>query len=140
MGFLLAVQLLFLALALVPGLQPLVVLANLIFAALFVSLDYTGYVLDRRGIRFQPAPPLDLAESRGHVRLWQPPPSAPFLIPGLNFLCLPWLVTRGHAAGAWRQVHPSGLQQPGPEERLDLAEPRLGREDPDVGSGWCFGL
>ncbi len=93
-AFLLAAQVVFLGLAWVPGLQPLVVLADLIFAVLFVSLDYTGYVLDRRGVRFR--------ERRAWI--WQNRRAmfgfgtaalGTFLIPGLNLLCLPWLVAAG---------------------------------------------
>ncbi len=94
MGFFLGVQLLFLALALLPGLQPLVVVANLVFAALFVSLDYTGYVLDRRGIRFRQRRSW-IWQHRRAMFGFGTTALGTFLIPGLNFLCLPWLVTAG---------------------------------------------
>ena len=92
--FLLCIQALFLLLMLVPGLQPFVVAANLGFAALFMSLDYTGFVLDRRGIRFRDRRAWLWRHRRamlgfGGVALLT------FLIPGLNFLCLPWLVASG---------------------------------------------
>ncbi len=93
-AFFVSVQAGLLALGLVPGLQPLVVLAIPLFSALFLPLEYTGYVLDRRGVRFR--------ERRGwiwrHRRAMLPFGAgalASFLIPGLNFLCLPWLVCAG---------------------------------------------
>ena len=112
MGFLLAVQLLFLALAFLPGLQPLVVLANLIFAALFVSLDYTGYVLDRRGIRFQQRRRW-IWRNRGAMFGFGATALGTFLIPGLNFLCLPWLVSAGTLLAL----------EAGPPERATAAGP-----------------
>ncbi len=60
----------------------------------FAPLHYTGYLLDRRGIPFR--------ERRRW--LWQHRRAAlgfgaaalsSFLIPGLNFVCLPWLVCAG---------------------------------------------
>ncbi len=93
-GFLLVVQVLFLALALLPGLQPLVVVANLVFAALFVSLDYTGYVLDRRGIRFRQRRSWIWQHRRARFGFGATALGT-FLIPGLNLLCLPWLVAAG---------------------------------------------
>lgn len=93
-AFLLVVQALLLTLALVPGLQPAVVVANLVFACLFLSLDYTGYVLDRRGVRFRERRSWVWRHRRamlgfGGIALLT------FMVPGLNFLCLPWLVASG---------------------------------------------
>lgn len=93
-GFLLAMQSLFLALALLPGLQPLVVVANLVFAVLFVSLDYTGYVLDRRGIRFRQRRSW-IWQHRRAMFGFGATALGTFLIPGLNLLCTPWLVAAG---------------------------------------------
>ncbi len=93
-AFLLCVQALFLLLMLVPGLQPFVLAANLVFAALFVSLDYTGFVLDRRGIRFRERRAW-LWRHRRAMLGFGGAALLTFLIPGLNFLCLPWLVASG---------------------------------------------
>jgi CysZ protein len=93
-AFFLAVQACFFALVLVPGLQPFVVAANLVFAALFVALDYTGYVLDRRAIRFRQRRTW-IWENRRAMFGFGGAALGTFLIPGLNFLCLPWLVAAG---------------------------------------------
>ena len=93
-AFFVSVELGLILLGLLPGLQPLVAIAIPLFAALFMPLDYTGYLLDRREIPFR--------RRRGWV--WQHRRAmlgfgggalASFAIPGLNFLCLPWLVTAG---------------------------------------------
>ncbi len=92
--FFLGVQLGWIALALVPGMQPFSALGLFVTSALFLPLEYTSYVLDRRSVRF--------AEQR--VWLWSHRRAmfgfgatafASFLVPGLNFLCLPLLVTAG---------------------------------------------
>ena len=79
---------------LIPGLQVIAGAAAVSFAALFLPLNYAGYALDRRGMSF--------AARRAWIR--QRPALMcgfggaaflTFLIPGLNFLCLPWLVTAG---------------------------------------------
>ena len=66
----------------------------LLFTMLFLPLDYTGYLLDRRDVPF--------CTRRGWV--WRHRRAmlgfgaaalGTFLVPGLNFLCLPWLVTAG---------------------------------------------
>ena len=111
-GFLLAVQVLFVALALLPGLQPLVVAANLIFAAFFVSLDYTGYVLDRRGIRFRQRRSW-IWQHRRAMFGFGATALGTFLIPGLNFFCLPWLVSAGTLLAL----------EAGPPERATAAGP-----------------
>jgi CysZ protein len=92
--FFLGVQLGWIALALVPGMQPFAVLGLFVSSALFLPLEYTSYLLDRRNIRF--------AERRAW--LWSHRRAmfgfgatafVSFLVPGLNFVCLPLLVTAG---------------------------------------------
>lgn len=92
--FFLGVQLCWLALGLVPGMQPLSALGLFLSSALFLPLEYTGFLLDRRGVSF----------ARRRAWLWSHRRSmfgfgatafASFLVPGLNFLCLPLLVTAG---------------------------------------------
>jgi CysZ protein len=93
-AFFLVGQLAILALGLVPGLQPLAALLAFTFAALFLSLDYTAYTLDRREVPF----------GARRSWLWEHKPVLggfgaaafiTFLVPGLNFLALPVLVTAG---------------------------------------------
>jgi CysZ protein len=63
-------------------------------SAAFLALDYTSFALDRRGVTFR--------EKRRW--LWQHRSAMlgfggvgllTLLVPGLNFACLPWLVTAG---------------------------------------------
>jgi CysZ protein len=79
---------------LVPGLQPLATVAFAAVSAAFLALDYTSFALDRRGVTFR--------EKRRW--LWQHRSAMlgfggvgllTLLVPGLNFACLPWLVTAG---------------------------------------------
>jgi CysZ protein len=92
--FFLGVQLAFLALGLVPGLQPVAALGLFVSAALFLPLEYTSFLLDRRGIPFA----VRRAWLWSHRRAmfgFGATAFASFLVPGLNFLCLPLLVTAG---------------------------------------------
>jgi CysZ protein len=92
--FVLGVQALILLLGLVPGLQPVAALASVAAAAIFMPLVYTGFALDRREIPFAArrrwitGHPLEMASFGGFAL-------ALYLVPGLSFLCLPWLVTAG---------------------------------------------
>jgi CysZ protein len=93
-AFLLALQAVLLLVGLVPGLQPFAAAASLAVAALFLPLVYTGFALDRRGVRFAArrrwvvGHPFE-SLAFGGIAL------AVFLVPGLSFFCLPWLVTAG---------------------------------------------
>jgi CysZ protein len=93
-AFFLAVQCALLVLGFVPGLQPVAAFASLLTSALFMPLDYTGFALDRRGVRFA-------ARRRWLVRHALEMLSfggfalALYVVPGLSFVCLPWLVTAG---------------------------------------------
>lgn len=93
-AFLLGLQLGLLLVGLVPGLQPFAAAGSLLAAALFLPLVYTGFALDRRGVRFAARRrwvtrhPLQMLAFGGAAL-------ALFLVPGLSFLCLPWLVTAG---------------------------------------------
>ncbi len=93
-GFFLAVQLGLALFALVPGVQPVAAAASLAFTALFLPLDFTAYSLDRRRVPFRARRRWIWAHKRemigfGGLGL------ALFFVPGLSFLCLPWLVTSG---------------------------------------------
>ena len=86
-AFLLVLQAALLLVGLVPGLQPLAAAGGLAVAALFLPLVYTGFALDRRGVRFAArrrwvaGHPFD-SLAFGGIGL------ALFLVPGLSFFCL----------------------------------------------------
>ncbi len=92
--FFLGGQLAILALGLLPGVQPLAALAALVFAALFLSLDYTAYVLDRHQVSFRTRRRWMWQHRRSMLGFGAASLGC-FLVPGLNFLCLPVLVTAG---------------------------------------------
>jgi CysZ protein len=94
LGFFLALALPLAALGLLPGGQLLAAPALAAVSMLFLALDYTGYTLDRRGIRF--------AEKRRWLRRHLGASlgfgAAALLlcaVPGLNLLALPVLVVAG---------------------------------------------
>lgn len=92
--FFLAVQLAIVVFGLFPGVQPIAALASLAFTALFLPLDYTAYALDRRRVPFKVRRRWiagNFAEMFGFGAFGL----ALFFVPGLSFLCLPWLVTSG---------------------------------------------
>ena len=93
-GFFLLVQLAFLILALLPVLTPLMAIVATLFTLLFLPLEYAGFAMDHRHLRFA---------QRRHF-IWQHRwlmlgfGAAAFLtllVPLLNFICLPVLVTSG---------------------------------------------
>ena len=104
LGFFLLAQLAFLILALLPVLTPLMALVATLFTILFLPLEYTGFAMDHRHLRFA---------QRRHF-IWHhrwlmlgfgAAAFLTFLVPLLNFLCLPVLVTSGtllvlHTEGA----------------------------------------
>lgn len=92
--FFVSAQLVILSLGLVPGLQVVVPAAAVAFAAWFLPLDFTGYALDRRGVRFRERRSW-LWGNRTAMLGFGITALPTFLVPGLNFLCLPWLVTAG---------------------------------------------
>jgi len=92
--FFLIVQLAILAFGLIPGVQLVAAVASLAFTALFLPLDYTAYALDRRGVRFRARQRWILAH-RAEMLGFGAFGLALFFVPGLSFLCLPWLVTSG---------------------------------------------
>ena len=94
MLFFVSGQLVFLLIGWVPGLQPLAVLGALLFSVLFMPLDYTGYLLDRRRVRFRTRRSWIWRHRRAMLGFGAAALGT-FLVPGLNFVCLPWLVTAG---------------------------------------------
>ena len=92
--FFLLVQLAFLILALLPVLTPLMTLAAALFTVLFLPLEYAGFAMDHRHLRFA---------QRRHF-IWHHrwlmfgfgvAAFLTLLVPLLNFICLPVLVTGG---------------------------------------------
>ncbi|MCI0410098.1 MAG: EI24 domain-containing protein [Acidobacteria bacterium] len=92
--FFLVVSLAIAVIGIVPGGQLVAAPALTLFTILFLPLDYASYTLDRRGISFR-------AKRRWIGRHW--PAMLGFgsgafvtiLVPGLNFLMMPVLVTSG---------------------------------------------
>ncbi|HTO70458.1 MAG TPA: EI24 domain-containing protein [Myxococcota bacterium] len=82
------------ALGFVPGLAPFAAAAAVAFSALFLPLDYTGFALDRREVPFA-------ARRRWVLAHFAPMLAfggfglALYAVPGLSFVCLPWLVSAG---------------------------------------------
>ena len=74
--------------------QPLALAGALLFTMLFLPLDYTGYLLDRREIPFRTRRGWVWRHRRAMLGFGAAALGT-FLVPGLNFLCLPWLVTAG---------------------------------------------
>ena len=93
-AFFLIVQVGVLALGLVPGLQPIAAALAFGVTALFLSLDYTAYVLDRREVSFR-ARRAWLWKNKAALFGFGAAAFFTFVIPGLNFLSLPVLVTAG---------------------------------------------
>ncbi len=92
--FFVSVQLAILLFGLIPGMQPIAVVASLVFTALFLPLDYTAYALDRRRVPFR-ARRRWILSHRAEMLGFGGFGLALFFVPGLSFLCLPWLVTSG---------------------------------------------
>lgn len=92
--FLLVGWLLLLLLGLVPGLQLIAAAGLFLFSALFLSLDYTAYTLDRRGVSFR-ARRAWLWRHRWPLLGFGSASFATLFVPGVNFLALPVLVTAG---------------------------------------------
>jgi CysZ protein len=92
--FFVAVAVGFAVLSLVPVVGLLAVAGGVVFSALFLALDYTGYSLDRRQISFRERRSW-LWRHRGSMLAFGGTALASHAIPGLNFVCLPLLVTAG---------------------------------------------
>ena len=86
-----ALQATLLLLGLVPGLQLVTIPAALLLGALFLPLDYAGYILDRRALRLR----LRIRWALRNASAVGSFGAAAFLtyaLPLVNFLALPWLV------------------------------------------------
>jgi CysZ protein len=93
-AFFLAVEAGLVLLGFVPGLQPFAAAAGLAFAALFMPLAYTGFALDRREVPFA-ARRRWIASHAVEMLSFGGFALALYAVPGLSFLCLPWLVAAG---------------------------------------------
>jgi len=78
----------------IPGGQLPAVVAAGFFTAFFVPLEYTGFVLDRRALSFRQRRSW-LWRHRFVMLGFGATAMATFLVPVVNFLCLPLLVTAG---------------------------------------------
>ena len=94
LGFFLAVQIVLILLGLIPFLTPFMVVAAALFTMLFLPLEYAGFAMDHRQMRF----------SQRRALIWQhrwlmlgfgAAGVLTLLIPLLNFVCLPALVVGG---------------------------------------------
>lgn len=92
--FFVAVALGFALLSFVPVVGLLAVAGGVVFSALFLALDYTGYSLDRRQVPFRERRSW-LWRHRGSMLAFGGTALASHAVPGLNFICLPLLVTAG---------------------------------------------
>ncbi len=105
---------LFLAGVLLPGGALLAPPAMLLFAMLFLPLDYAGYTHDRRRVPFRARRRWILAH-RARMLGFGGAAFATLLVPGLNFLAMPGLVVSGTLLA---------LRTPIPEPERELEPPR----------------
>ncbi len=89
-----ALQLAILLLAVITGLAPVAAVVGVAVAAAFLALDYTAYPFDRRGVPFALRRRW-FGRHRAALLAFGGGALLTFFVPGLNFLCLPWLVTSG---------------------------------------------
>jgi CysZ protein len=93
-GFVVPLYLGVFVVGLVPGLQPVAAVAFAALSAGFLALDYTSFALDRRGVSFRDKRRW-LWRHRSAMLGFGGVGLLTLLVPGLNFACLPWLVTAG---------------------------------------------
>jgi CysZ protein len=94
LGFFLAVQLTLFLLSLLPLLAPFTVLASTLFTVLFLPLEYAGYAMDHRNLRFAQRRAL-LWQHRWLMLGFGAAAFLTMLVPFLNLVCLPALVVGG---------------------------------------------
>jgi CysZ protein len=94
LGFFLAVQLALLLLGLIPVLTPFIVIAAALFTMLFLPLEYGGFAMDHRQLRFRQRRAL-IWQHRWLMLGFGAAAFLTLVIPLLNFICLPVLVVGG---------------------------------------------
>jgi CysZ protein len=94
LGFFLAVQITLLLLGLLPVLTPFTVLTATLFTILFLPLEYAGFAMDHRQLRFRQRRAL-IWQHRWLMLGFGTAAFLTLLIPLLNFICLPALVVGG---------------------------------------------
>jgi CysZ protein len=94
LGVFLTVQFILFALSLIPLLSPFTVIAATLFTMLFLSLEYGGFAMDHRQMRFAQRRRL-LWQHRWRMLGFGAAGFVTLLVPLLNFVCLPILVVGG---------------------------------------------
>jgi CysZ protein len=94
LAFFLAVQIALLLLGLIPLLTPFTVIAAALFTMLFLPLEYAGFAMDHRHMRF-PQRRTFIWQHRWCMLGFGAAAFLTLLIPLLNFVCLPALVVGG---------------------------------------------
>jgi CysZ protein len=92
--FFLGVQLILFLLSFIPLLSPLTVTAATLFTMLFLPLEYAGFAMDQRHLRFPQRRAL-IWQHRWTMLGFGAAAFLTLLIPLLNFVCLPALVVGG---------------------------------------------
>ena len=94
LGFFLAVQTVLFLLGLIPLLTPFTVIVATLFTLLFLPLEYAGFAMDHRQLRFAQRRAL-IWQHRWLMLGFGAAAFLTMLIPVLTFICLPALVTGG---------------------------------------------
>jgi CysZ protein len=94
LAFFLAVQIVLFLLGLMPLLTPFTVIATTLFTMLFLPLEYAGFAMDHRHMRFPQRRTL-IWQYRWLMLGFGAAAFLTMLIPLLNFICLPALVVGG---------------------------------------------
>lgn len=94
LAFFVGVQLVFVLLGFIPFLSPLMVLAAALFTMLFLPLEYASFAMDNRHLRFVECRTL-IWQHRWLMFGFGVAAFVTLLVPFLNFICLPALVTGG---------------------------------------------
>jgi len=94
LGVFLTIQFILFALSLIPLLSPFTVIAATLFTMLFLSLEYGGFAMDHRQMRFAQRRRL-IWQHRWRMLGFGAAGFLTLLVPLLNFFCLPILVVGG---------------------------------------------
>lgn len=94
LGFFIGLQLLFFCIGLFPPLSPVMACVSTLFTMLFLPLEYAGFAMDNRQLRFVERRAL-IWRHRWLMLGFGMASFVILLVPLLNFFCLPILVTGG---------------------------------------------